>query len=63
MKIINKAKSWFFTEGLLNEKSWYEDKDNTSQEKNRENIKYNIRNKEGHQYSAPQIDERILSIS
>lgn len=31
--------------------------------KNRENIKYNIRNKEGHQYSAPQIDERILSIS
>ena len=38
MKIINKAKGWFFTEGLLNEKFWYEDKDNTSQEKNRENI-------------------------
>lgn len=39
MKIINKAKSWVFKEGLLNEKSWYEGKDKTFQEKNKENIK------------------------
>lgn len=50
MKIINKAKSWVFKEGL---NPGMRVKIRLSKRKIDKTPNYNIRNKEGHQYSAP----------